>query len=94
VAGLVSRAEEWRWGNLYNLQHGGRTVRLSKWLLPRRTGWLERVNEALSEKEERQLQRAIERSQPFGSEGWVELTARKHNLEMTLRPRGRAKKLS
>jgi len=47
----------------------------------------------MSEKEEEQLQWAIARNQPFGTAGWGETTARKYNLESTLRRSGRPCKL-
>ena len=92
AAGLVSAAEAWRYGSLYNWTSGQGHVKLSRWPLPRRPNWVERVNEPLSEREQKQLQKAIARSQPFGEPGWVETTARKYNLESTLRKRGRPAK--
>jgi hypothetical protein len=62
-------------------------VKLASWPMPRLPGWIDRVNNPLSEQEEDQLRRAIRRSQPFGDSGWVESTARKYNLESTLRNR-------
>jgi putative transposase len=62
--------------------------------MPRLPGWLERVNQLLSEQEEEQLRRVIRRSQPFGDAGWVESTARQYNLELTLRSRGRPRKFT
>ncbi|QDV41586.1 hypothetical protein Enr13x_14290 [Stieleria neptunia] len=92
AAGLVAAAEDWRFGSLYNWNGGDCGVRLARWPLPRLPGWIKRVNESVSENERERLQRAIARSQPFGEPGWVETTARKYNLESTLRKRGRPRK--
>lgn len=94
AAGLVSAAELWRFGSLYNWQGGQCAVTLSPWPTPRLPNWINRVNMPLSPKEEQQLKRAISRSQPFGDAGWVESTARKYNLESTLRQRGRPRKFT
>ena len=91
-AGLVLKAEQWRFGSLYNWLGGSCGVALASWPSPRLPNWIERVNRPVSEKEQEQLCRAIQRSQPFGNAGWVESTARKYNLELTLRNRGRPRK--
>ncbi len=93
-AELVERAEDWRFGSLYNWNGGKCGVKLMKWPIHRPPGWIARVNQALNEKEEKQLQRAIKRSQPFGDQSWVESTARKYNLESTLNSLGRPRKLT
>jgi len=93
AAGLVRTAEQWRFGSLYNWIGGSSGVNLASWPSPRLPNWLARVNGPVSEKEADQLRRAIQRSQPFGDAGWVESTARKYNLESTLRKRGRPRKL-
>lgn len=93
AARLVDRAEDWRFGSLYNWNGGKCGVSLTQWPIRRPRGWNARVNEPLNEKEEKQLQRAIVRSQPFGDPSWVESTARKYNLESTLRNLGRPRKL-
>ena len=92
AAGLCDRAEDWRFGSLHRWLGRGGGPLLSSWPMPRRPGWVDHVNRALSEKEEAQLRRAIDRGQPFGDAGWVETTARKYNLESTLRKRGRPRK--
>jgi putative transposase len=90
AAGLCPRAEDWRFGSLHHWSHPGSSlVPLSPWPMARLPGWIERVNRSVSDKEEEQLRRSIDRGQPFGDAGWVETTARRYNLESTLRKRGR-----
>ncbi len=56
--------------------------------------WIERVNEALSDKELEAVRRCGHRGQPFGDDGWTESITRRLNLESTMGPRGRPKKSS
>jgi len=62
---------------------------LSPWPMPRLPGWVERVNEPLSEEELAAVRLSAQRGRPLGDEGWVESIARRLNLESTMRPRGR-----
>jgi putative transposase len=94
AANLVARAEDWRWGSLANWLGKKGILPLAKWPLPRLPGWVERVNQPLTENATAKLQKAITRSQPFGDPGWVETTARRLNLESTLRSHGRPRKLT
>lgn len=93
AAKLVMAAEDWRFGSLYNWLGGACGVKLSRWPISRRPKWVERVNEFIGEEERKQLQKSIARSRPFGDQGWIEMTARKYNLESTLRKRGRPRKI-
>lgn len=95
-AGLVSKAEEWRWGSLSRwLTKPERQPRLlSKWPIARTPGWKQRVNTPLSENESKAIRWCVKRGSPYGDETWVESTARRLDLETTLRPRGRPKKES
>ncbi len=90
-AGLVERAERWRWGSLFRWcnQPEPAPQLLSKWPIARLPNWVARVNEALSDKELDAIRWSIRRGSPFGNETWVESIARRLNLESTLRPRGR-----
>ena len=90
-AGLVDRAEDWRWGSLWRwLQKPEPDPKLlSPWPLPRLPGWVDRVNEPLSQPELDAVRRCAQRGTPLGDEGWVESMARRLNLESTMRPRGR-----
>jgi putative transposase len=93
-AGLVDRAEDWRWGSLWRWQRGsaGERQLLADWPVPPPRGWLRWVNAAQTAAEEEALRRCIRRGTPFGGAGWVEQTVERQGLETTLRPRGRPKK--
>ena len=92
-AGLVRRAEAWRWCSLWRQERGSEEERalLGAWPVPRPEGWAAWVNEAQSVAELEALRRGVARGCPYGGEGWV---AAKLGLEVTLRPRGRPKKKS
>lgn len=93
-AGLVDRAEAWRWCSLWRRVSGSRQQReiLSEWALPEPRDWIKLVNRPETEAELDSLRRCVQHSQPLGSEPWVEKTARHLGLESTLRRRGRPKK--
>jgi putative transposase len=104
-AGLVTRAEAWRWGSLWqraggargadvaaNDASGPRLPPLSDGPLPLPSGWIRTVNTPLTVAEEQALQRSIARGRPFGDAPWQSRTAKRLGLESTLRERGRPKK--
>jgi len=88
-AGLVSRAETWRWGSLWHRVHQTEDLLLDPWPVPRPDTWVEHVNSVQSELELAMLRRCLTRGSPFGEEGWRAATAKRLGLESTLRPRGR-----
>ncbi len=47
------------------------------------------MNEPLTEKELGAARLSLKRGSPFGNETWIDATARRLDLESTLRPRGR-----
>jgi len=93
-AGLVSRAEDWRWSSLWHRTHGapGKTVWLSRWPIERPPSWDEWVNESQPQTELENVRRSARRGQPYGSRDWVDVTAEVLQLDSTLRPRGRPAK--
>ena len=93
-ANLVERAEDWQWSSLWRRESGTPDQRtcLADWPLPRPRGWLKFVNEPETEAELKQLRRCVKRGQPFGSDPWIETTAKQLNLESTLRSPGRPRK--
>ena len=91
-AGLVARAEDWRWGSLWQrLQHVAPNgyPPLHPWpvLLPRT--WTVYVNQPENEAELLAMRTSVRRGRPFGTELWQERTAKQLGLESTFRPRGR-----
>jgi putative transposase len=93
-AGLVRRAENWRWCSLWQRVRGTPEARalLDDWPVPRPARWRASVNKVQSEAELAALRRCVARGCPFGADGWVAKAAAKLRLEVTLRPRGRPKK--
>jgi putative transposase len=90
-AGLVERAEDWKWGSLAARREKSPTERpaLSPWPIDRPRDWRARVNRSFGPKEEEAVRRSIERGQPFGSAPWQTAVAARLGLESTFRPRGR-----
>jgi putative transposase len=93
-AGLVQRAEDWRWGSLWRRERGAAAARpaLAAWPVAAPRGWVRRVNAAQTADEEEALRRCVRRGTPFGVASWVEAAVKRLGLETTLRPRGRPKK--
>ena len=92
TAELVNKAEDYRWGSLWNWLGGDSPIELSKWPVRRLPRWVGRVNQALTQKEIEALERCENRGRPFGNDDWVAKTVKKYKLESTIRPTGRPKK--
>jgi putative transposase len=90
-AGLLQRAEEWRWGSLWLRCHSDErpAPELTEWPVPRPADWLEEVNRPLSARDELAIQQSIQRGRPYGEADWQRSAAAEFGLESTLRPRGR-----
>ena len=90
-ATLVRRADQWHWSSLWRREHGEADARriLSPWPVRCPRDWLEWVQQSQTEAEEAALRRSVNRGSPFGSEAWVDRIARRLDLEITMRPRGR-----
>ena len=92
-AGLVARAEAWRWTSLWQRSNGRGHDRswLAEWPVTRPRQWVDWVNKAQTEAELETLRRCVSRGQPYGGAGWKQRVARRLGLEGTFRPRGRPK---
>jgi putative transposase len=94
-AGLVERAEAWRWSSLPWLGAPERApVRLEAGTVPRGSLWVEGVNATTPdiEAEAERVRGSIRRDRPYGTDGWIRATARELGLEYSLRPRGRPRR--
>lgn len=91
-AGLVERAEGWRWSSL----RWRGAVAPPPWLdegpVPRPRDWLRRVNRAEAEEELAVLRASAHRGTPLGPPAWQVRVAERLGSEHTLRPRGRPRK--
>jgi putative transposase len=94
-AGLVERAEDWRWSSLWRWRHPEVTEDvpcLTKWPVERPRQWLMQVNRPQPKAELEAVQTSVQRGRPFGSTIWQAMTAEKLRLESTFQPRGRPRK--
>ena len=71
-------------------QRGGK-LPLAKWPVRRPANWIERVNQSLPRQALDQLRVSVERGRPLGDLDWVQATAKRLNLDFTLRGPGRPK---
>lgn len=94
TAGLVTRAEQWRWGSLWVRENGTEEQRkvLSSWPAARREDWVQYVNAPLTTKEAQGMRLSMKRSRPYGGDDWIQRTAAELGLEHTMRPEGRPRK--
>ena len=92
-AGLVSSAQDWRWGSFFVRGERSHLLRplLGEWPIERPAGWRRLVNLPQSEAEEAAMREHIARNRPMGREAWVRKMASSLHLQQTLRPRGRPK---
>lgn len=94
-AGLVTRAEDWRWSSLglRRVDRGDKTnPLLTEWPVPRPPDWVSFVNQALTATELEALRLSAQRGRPYGDESWQGWTAGHLGLEFTFRSRGRPRK--
>ncbi len=93
TAGVVERAEDWRWGSLWARREGPEELRgmLSEWPMERPGRWLDMVNAPLTAKEMARVRLSAARGRPYGDEAWVVETAAALELEHTMRGVGRPK---
>jgi putative transposase len=92
-AGLVTRAERWRWASCRVRLHGPPQLAalLSEWPVEPPRDWLGWVNTPQTAAEEEAVRTCLRRGRPYGDQAWVRRTAQRLGLGHTLRPRGRPK---
>lgn len=90
-AGLVPRAEDWRWSSLWRRLHNEDVDLLDPWPIPCPPDWLQLLNATTAADELATVRGAIKRGIPLGDPDWIEKTARIVGLRSRLRSRGRPK---
>jgi len=93
-AGLVKRAQDWRWSSLFVRQHGTKEMKgiLSPWPVDRPLDWVRQVNAPLTAKEMDALKPSLQRGRPYGDSDWVAKTTGNLGLIHTVRREGRPEK--
>jgi len=93
-AGMVRRAEEWRWSSLWWHAHASleKPEWLSEWPMGKPNDWIDTVNGRQSDEEVGVIRTSLMRGRPFGAEDWQKDVAHVLGLDASLRPRGRPKK--
>jgi putative transposase len=89
-AGLVKRAEQWRWSDLG--RGGGVSLPLVEWPVDRPRQWVKIVNEPMESAGVGAIEVSLNRGRPYGSPRWVERIASRLGLTQTLRERGRPRR--
>jgi putative transposase len=94
-AGLVRRAQLWRWSSLWSRMRGDDAIKalLSPWPVECPVDWTDRVNAPLTAQELERMRVSIQRGRPYGADNWVRRTVSRLGLEHTVRPKGRPPKL-
>jgi putative transposase len=92
-AGMVRRAELWRWSSLWLREQGSPQQRglMTEWPVSRPANWIAVVNRPQADKEEAEMAECIRRGRPYGDSPWQTAAARRMKLQSTFHPRGRPK---
>jgi putative transposase len=97
-AGLVRRAEDYPWSSYraHGLGEANELVdrlasfdALSAYATVRRRQWSQRVHRAMESDPLQEIRRSAATGLPYGSPEWVNRLARRLDLDLTIRPRGR-----
>jgi putative transposase len=86
-AGLVERAEDWRWSSLARRHVVCETSFLSQWPVGEPVDWITYVNQVQTAAEEEALKEAMTSGEPFGDAAWRQTI----NERLGIRSRGRAR---
>jgi putative transposase len=90
-AGLVARAEQWRWSSAGQRRAAQLTIPQGEWPMERPVDWCAWVNQDEGQDQIETVRRSVTKGQPLGSPLWVERIVAQWNLGATMRGRGRPK---
>lgn len=79
-AGLVSRAEDWRWSSLWHRRRVRTDPPLAPWPVPAPADWVDHVNRPQARDEVRFIRRSIQKGCALGNADWQEETAKRLNI--------------
>jgi len=92
-AGLVKRAQDWRWSSLWRREFGDLKQKkiLDPWPIAIPGNLLEYINRSDSKNSLELIRESIKKSRPFGDLEWLSETIKKFGLEIVTRNPGRPK---
>lgn len=88
-AGIVKRAEDYRWSSASPHALEEERPILAEWPVAKPKEWSTLLNLRTPAQEMKQIQRSAARGAPYGSPEWVAEVVKLHGLEHTIRRRGR-----
>ena len=91
-AGLVSRAEDWKWGSLCWRLASRPPVALTRMPVELPSWWKDFVNQPQTAAELAEVRQSVNKQKPFGEPGWILERAREADLEQALGSPGRPRK--
>lgn len=93
-AGLVKKAEDWRWSSVWRREFGtkGQKKVLSSWPIEIPNNYLKYLNEVQTAGELETIIKSINKNIPFGGNIWVRKIVDKYKIGQSLRNAGRPKK--
>ena len=86
-AGLVKRAEDWRWSSLSQRCKNCQSIELTEWPVPAPPNWMAVVNDVENGAEA--VRTSIRRGRPFGDDNWVSTAAARLGLQPSVGAIGR-----
>jgi len=86
-AGLVKRAEDWRWSSLSDRCKECHSIKFADWPTPTPGNWIDVVNDVEAHAEA--VRTSIRRGRPFGDERWVAAAAARLGLQGSVGAIGR-----
>jgi putative transposase len=72
-AGLVRRAEDWRWGSLWARCQNRNVVPMAAWPISQPLSWVDIVNQPQTSSEVQAIRKSLIGGHPFGDEGWRQM---------------------
>jgi putative transposase len=90
-AGLVRRAEDWKWSSLSTDDSIVRPE-LTEGPVARPANWAEWVNLGVARDELDAVRKSVRRGRPFGDDAWTTQVAETYGLDFTVRRPGRPRK--
>ena len=91
-AGLVERAEDWRWSSVCGWARGQQDWLLSEGPVARPREWVRLVNAEQRSEEAERIRTCMQRQRPLGGPIWTKRMAKVLGLECSIRPLGRPRK--